>query len=99
MHDRLAQGTTLLFNGSRAMLAQAARVFPGLVVVHVTAKPEVLAERLAGRGRETAAEIEKRLERAAIHLPEEFKVFEIDNSGALEDAVSHLGLIVQPVRA
>jgi len=99
VRDRLAEGGTVLFNGSRAILAEAARAFPGLKVIHLTARPEVLAERLAGRGRETAEEIVKRLERARLALPEGLDVIEIDNSGDLGDAVAALDRAIQPVRA
>lgn len=97
--DRLANGSTLLFNGSRTMLPEAARVFPGLMVVHVTARPDVLAERLEGRGRETRVEIGKRLERAVIPLPVDLKMVEIDNSGPLENAVAAFGQVLQPASA
>lgn len=99
VRDHLAEGCTVLFNGSRAMLADAARTFPALTVVHITARPEVLAERLAERGRESAGEIEKRLERARIPVPEGLKMVEIDNSGPLDIAVGQLARLVQPVRA
>lgn len=99
VRDRMAEGKTLLFNGSRAMLAEAAAAFPGLTVIHVTARPEVLAERLAARGRETAAEIEKRLERAVSTRPESPEMIEIDNSGDLETAIAALLRVVQPVSA
>ncbi|MFD2854738.1 hypothetical protein ACFSZS_08105 [Seohaeicola zhoushanensis] len=49
----LATGRDALFNGSRAMLAEAAAKVPALHILHVTARPEVLAARLAARGRET----------------------------------------------
>lgn len=99
VRDRLAAGETILFNGSRAMLAEAARVFPELTVVHVAALREVLAQRLRERGRETAQEIEKRLDRARMPLPEGLNTIEIDNSGALDEAVAALVRAVQPVRA
>ena len=95
VRERLAAGETLLFNGSRAALSAADRAFPELEVIHVTARPEVLAARLAGRGRETAAEIEERLERADLALPDGLTLHEIDNSGALEDAVAALVRIVR----
>jgi len=97
VRDRLAEGRHVFFNGSRAMLAEAAQVFPGLTVVHVTARPDVLAERLAGRGRETPTEIAKRLERAAIPLPDGLEMVDIDNSGPLDAAVEKLAALVQPV--
>lgn len=94
VRDRLAEGRTVLFNGSRAVLGDARRAFPGLIVVHVTARPDVLAERLAARGRETGAEIAERLDRAALQLPEGVPMIEIDNSGALEAAVDQLEAVV-----
>lgn len=94
VRDRLAEGKTVLFNGSRAMLDEAQRAFPGLTVIHVTARPEVLAARLTARGRETQAEIAERLERARLKLPEGMKMIEIDNSGPLEAAVDQLAAAV-----
>jgi len=86
----LADGRTVLFNGSRGALAEAVRAFPGLKVVHVTARPDVLRQRLLARGRESAAEIEKRLQRARVPLPFGLKRFELDNSGDLETALCAL---------
>ncbi len=43
----------MIFNGSRAALPEAARVFPDLRVILVTAPEIVLAARLAARGRES----------------------------------------------
>lgn len=99
VRDRLAEGATLLFNGSRAMLDEAAKAFPGLTVIHVTARTEVLAERLAGRGRETPAEVEKRLQRAAISLPSGLELIEIDNSGSIESAVEALSRVLHSASA
>lgn len=93
----LAAGRTVLFNGSRGMLAEAAGVFPGLGVIHVTARPEVLARRLATRGRETPVQIAQRLQRATLALPPGVTGIEIDNSGPLEMALDALAQAVQPV--
>lgn len=82
----LAQGRTVVFNGSRAALVPARAAHPELEVVLVTAPPEILAERLARRGRETAAEIARRLDRAGRAMPAADAV--IDNGGALAPAVS-----------
>ena len=92
----LSRGETVLFNGSRAMLGDAMRVFPALKVIHVTARPDVLAERLRQRGRESDADIAQRLVRARLALPEGLNVAEIDNSGALEDAVKALVRVLDP---
>lgn len=60
----LAQGLTVLLNGSRAYLPEASRRYPELVPVLIEVSPSVLRERLQSRGREQAREIESRLQRA-----------------------------------
>lgn len=88
--DALKQNRTVLFNGSRAMLHEAAQAFSDLRVLHVTASEDVLAARLRARGRETEAEIEGRLKRARLPLPEGLNVLQIDNSGTLKAAVDQM---------
>ena len=95
VRDVLAKGRPVLFNGSRAMLSDAARTFPGLKVIHVTARPDVLRARLKKRGRESPEEIEKRLERAKFALPKGVNVFELDNSGDLESSLTAFLDVVQ----
>ncbi|WP_306006397.1 phosphonate metabolism protein/1,5-bisphosphokinase (PRPP-forming) PhnN [Aquicoccus porphyridii] len=92
----LARGKTVLFNGSRAMLDDAARAFPGLRVIHITASDAVLAQRLHARDRETAPDIAARLTRARLPLPEGLDVTEIDNSGPLDAALDRLISILAP---
>ncbi|GHE01198.1 ribose 1,5-bisphosphate phosphokinase [Defluviimonas sp. 20V17] len=95
----LAAGRDVLFNGSRAGLAEAAAAFPALRVLHITARPEVLAARLAARGRECADQIGARLARADLvlpGLPAGVAVTEIDNSGPLDGAVAMLLAALQP---
>lgn len=92
-------GATVLFNGSRAMLGQAAAVFPGLAVLLVTARPETLAARLAARGRESAGDIAARLARAQFELPPNLPVIRIDNDGALETAAAAMRAALQPDNA
>ncbi len=97
LHEVLADGRDAVFNGSRAMLPDAQRAFPGLIVIHVTARPEILATRLAARGRETADDIARRLARATLGLPHGLRrVIEIDNSGRFEDGVAALRDALQP---
>ena len=62
--DHLSSGTDCLVNLSRAVLAEAASLFPDLTILNITARPETLARRLAARGRETESQIAQRLERA-----------------------------------
>ncbi len=60
----LHQGRTVLVNGSRGWLEQARNKFPNLIVAQIMASPEVLAQRLQQRGRETPEHIAARLDRA-----------------------------------
>lgn len=76
-----------LMNLSRRVLPQAAAAFPGMQVLHVTARPEVLAQRLVARGREAAHDIAARITRDAAFDDAGLPVVEIDNSGALEPAL------------
>lgn len=94
----LASGRDAIFNGSRAALPLAAARYPRLKVLHIVADPEVLAARLAARGREDAAERARRLGRADQALPEGLDVVEIDNGGALERAVAAFLDALQPER-
>lgn len=60
----LAEGLTVILNGSRAYLAEASKNYPELMPVLIEVSPEVLRERLNARGRENASDIESRLMRA-----------------------------------
>lgn len=61
----LAKGLTVVVNGSRAYLPTASRKYPELVPVLIEVSPDELTNRLHNRGRESAADIEKRLQRSA----------------------------------
>ena len=86
--DAIGQGRDVVFNGSRAMLAEAWAVFPNLTVILVTAPIGVLAERLAARGRESAPEIAARLARSRYEVPPGIPVRVVENGGQLADAVA-----------
>jgi phosphonate metabolism protein PhnN/1,5-bisphosphokinase (PRPP-forming) len=60
--DDLARGIVTVANVSRGVIARAAERFP-IRVIEVTAPPDVLARRLAERGRETAEDVARRLGR------------------------------------
>jgi ribose 1,5-bisphosphokinase len=81
------QGFTVVVNGSREYLAHALERYPALTVVHIDAHPEVLASRLASRGRETLDEVRARLaRRVPIEVPSHVSLATIDNSGSLEES-------------
>lgn len=85
-HEAFRAGPRLV-NLSRNMLRQAAQALPGLHVIHVTARPDVLAARLAARGREDAQDIAARIARETGPLPDGLPVTHIDNSETIEAAV------------
>jgi ribose 1,5-bisphosphokinase len=94
-----AGGKPLLFNGSRAALPAALKAFPDLKVILVTAPPEVLASRLAKRGRESRTDIEDRLKRAGFDLPEGITPLVVVNDASVEAAVTRLLALVEPLAA
>ncbi|MBY5934709.1 phosphonate metabolism protein/1,5-bisphosphokinase (PRPP-forming) PhnN [Tateyamaria omphalii] len=95
----LGAGRDMLANLSRSVLMQAKARFPGLRVIALTADPDTLAQRLAGRGRESEKDILKRLSRVGTDLPAGFDVIRIDNSGALVDTVRAARDALYPVSA
>ncbi|WP_137921378.1 phosphonate metabolism protein/1,5-bisphosphokinase (PRPP-forming) PhnN [Hydrogenophaga sp. 2FB] len=95
-HGQLAplrQGRCVLVNGSRGHLRQALEAYPDMTVVHITARPETVRHRLLGRGRETADEVEARLQRAQAFVAPP-GAHRIENDGALQDAGLALWRIV-----
>ena len=74
--DALARGRHVIVNVSRAVIPQARQYYQPLRIIEVTAPIAVLAERLARRGRESAADIAERLQRSgaiAVEGPEDRK--------------------------
>lgn len=59
----LTEGTLVVANVSRRVLAQAGERFARLAIVEITAPPAVLVARIAARGRETPEEISARIAR------------------------------------
>ncbi|WP_118133972.1 phosphonate metabolism protein/1,5-bisphosphokinase (PRPP-forming) PhnN [Oceanicella sp. SM1341] len=95
----LASGRHVLFNGSRSVIDALRATHPALRVIVVTAAPEVLACRLAARGREDAEAIRRRLARAAFATPEGPDVTVIDNGQPLPRAVADFLAALPPVPA
>lgn len=84
--DRLSEGMTLVANGSRSALPAFAAAYEQLKVVLITARADILAARLAARGRESTEAIARRLDRAVPEIVVAADTVVIDNSGALEEA-------------
>ncbi len=84
--DDLRSGRILVVNGSRAALPSFRDIYgEALKIALITAPPEVLADRLAARGRESREEILSRLSRqtSVMAAPNSADV-EINNDGDLE---------------
>lgn len=90
----LQRGGWVMVNGSRGYLDDAARQFPGMTVVHITARAQTLRKRLIARGRESECAVHERIARAeAFEGPP--GAIEVSNDGALEQAGQHLLLALQ----
>lgn len=95
----LQNGQDVLANLSRAALIRAKDRFARFEVISLSADRNILAARLAARGRETAEQIADRLDRACARLPGGITAYEIDNSGVLEKTVQAALDRLYPVRA
>jgi ribose 1,5-bisphosphokinase len=82
----VADGALVIANGSRSALAAFAKAYSCLVVINVTARPEVLAARLEARGRESKEDILRRLRRSSLGVTGNYNVVTIDNSDTIEAA-------------
>ena len=95
---RLAQDEDCIVNLSRGVLADARGLVPDLVVLELRASPKMLRQRLAGRARETEAEIAARLARDAACVPADLTVVRVSNDGPLEDTVTRVLAALYPAR-
>ncbi|MDD7911775.1 phosphonate metabolism protein/1,5-bisphosphokinase (PRPP-forming) PhnN [Pseudovibrio exalbescens] len=86
----IAAGGVAIANGSRRIIPYALLKYEHVLVVHITAPVEVLAERLAQRGRETAEDIANRLKRAEMTFGSAPNVARIENVGSIEEGVRKL---------
>lgn len=82
IEEELEAGKTVIANVSRAVI-EAAREKYNCLVVEITAPVEILAKRLAGRGRETETEIMERLTRNAAPISADVSII---NDGLPEAA-------------
>lgn len=103
-HEALApltQGHCVLLNGARRGAEKAAACFPGLTVLHITADPQVLRQRLMQRGREQGSVLAARLAQASEAerswtAPAGCRLLQVHNNTALDEAGQQaLGLLAQ----
>ena len=94
----LSGGQDCLANFSRSALGAGSAAFARFSVLNITARPQTLASRLKARGRESDAQIAKRLAQATKPLPAGLTVMTISNDGPLADTVANALSQLQPVR-
>lgn len=87
-------GASVVMNGSRAHLPEAARRYPDLRVVLVEVSAPILRARLEARGREGPAAIEERVARAAEFTVCHGNVVRVRNDGPVEEAGEALAAIL-----
>ena len=90
--EDIAVGRVVVANVSRAVIAEAAARF-AVIVLEITAPAEVLAGRLAARGREEAADVVRRLARS-VSLPEGVDVARVMNDGSVEDGAARVAAVL-----
>ncbi len=104
--DVVMAGGHVLANGSRGAVTELARRVPHLMVVEVTAASEVLAQRIAGRGRESSEQVLQRVARKADALPAHVPTLRVYNDGTPAEGVDrfvelllglHTPLALQPL--
>jgi ribose 1,5-bisphosphokinase len=88
--DDLRAGRTVTANVSRGVIGVAGKVWPRLRVVLVTAPPEVLARRIAARGRDAETDAQARLVREGAPLPVDAAVTTIVNDGSPDTGADRL---------
>ena len=91
--DTLHAGHAVVANVSRAVVAEAAARFPTRMI-EVTAPTDVLARRLAARGREDAVDVARRMSRA-IELPSPVPRDMVMNDGTVESGARRLLAILR----
>lgn len=88
--EHIARGVHVIANGSRNMIEALQHAIPSLRVIEVTAPKEVLRARLTSRKRESAQDIEQRLQRAALAMPQGITSQQVMNDMTLEIGISRL---------
>lgn len=83
----LEQGRSAIVNVSRGILQSARSRFSPLRIINISVPADILAQRLSARGRETAEEVAKRLQRADAYRLDGSDVLSLMNDGPLSRSV------------
>jgi ribose 1,5-bisphosphokinase len=80
----LDTGRTVVVNVSRAVIEAAEALHYPIAVLHITARPDILGQRIAQRGRESAEDIAARIAREVPVKVHTARLIEIRNESTLE---------------
>lgn len=95
----LGEGRSVIVNVSRQVIDQARQHWSPLRVLLVSAPHDVLAARLAGRGREQADDIQRRLQRASAYVISGDDVREVVNADELERIIDRFVALLKEERS
>lgn len=96
VEDDLSNGINVVINVSRSVIDQALATYETVKVLSIHVDQDVLKERLLKRGRESQADIDRRLQRAHAFSVEGPHVIKIDNSTGLSKAQSAFINAIRP---
>lgn len=94
INDDIRAGRTVVANVSRTVLDDLRRAYANVVVVAITAPPEVLAQRLAARARQSDGDIAERLTRSIDDATAQADIT-ILNAGSAEDHSRELVRVIR----
>ncbi|TXH79901.1 MAG: phosphonate metabolism protein/1,5-bisphosphokinase (PRPP-forming) PhnN [Rhizobium sp.] len=92
--DDIRAGRTVIMNASRTIIDSARRSYANVRVIAVTAPADVLAQRVAARGRASDGRIEDRLRRAIVSAEPDFT---INNVGSAEEHAAELLKVIDGI--
>ena len=90
VEELLAEDVHVIANLSRGAIKELCQHIGGVQVIHITAPVEIIAKRLAARGRESGDDIKERLARAGYTLPAIAPVTTIKNAGTPDEGGAEL---------
>lgn len=96
--DEIGRNSVVVVNASRSIIGEARSRYEKLAVVLVTAPADVLAARLAARGRESDGDLGGRRQRASLATDGEPDLV-IENVGAVEDNARRLAEFISSLRS
>jgi len=88
VESHLKAGRSVVLNVSRTVVDQARIALAPIKVLYITVSDEVLTKRLQDRGRETVADIQRRVARAGEYEISGDDVCVIDNGGKLKASIT-----------